>query len=96
MCLYCKDEAVIGVLSMEHVGSAPNHWNVEDKNFAKAVADQIALTMERRKRADVEAKLTESQRTLTALMNHLARYGLPLSQRSKLDHGICEQWRKRR
>jgi PAS domain S-box-containing protein len=63
-------QTVIGVICMEHVGSQ-RHWDIEEKNFAKAAADQVALAMERHKRTEVETRLAESQRTLTALMNHL-------------------------
>ncbi len=59
-----------GVICLEHVG-ASRHWTAEDLNFARSLADLVALAIEARERKQTESALAESQRTLATLMSNI-------------------------
>jgi PAS domain S-box-containing protein len=63
---------VLGVVCLEHVGPQRN-WSIEDKNFAAAAANQIALALERHKRIQAEQ---EQERARVALAQSEERFSI--------------------
>ena len=53
-------EKIIGIVRFEHIG-AKREWMVNEKVFARSIADIIAITFERKERSKVEAELKKSQ-----------------------------------
>ncbi len=55
-----REGRVMGFVTFEHLGT-PRTWTLDEQDFAGAVADLVALTLERGQRADAEAALRESE-----------------------------------
>lgn len=54
------DEGLVGVLCHEQLGT-PREWSVEERSFANALADLLAVVIQTNKRLRVEQKLHESE-----------------------------------
>lgn len=54
---------IIGIVCHEHIGQA-RKWSREDENFATAIADMCAMTVEHEERRQIESNLIESEETL--------------------------------
>jgi len=65
---------VVGSVCFEHVGQK-RHWTAAEQEFARAVADLVALVLESAERAHAERALRESQHRL-ALAQRFARVGI--------------------
>jgi PAS domain S-box-containing protein len=68
-----REGEVHGFLACEHVG-APRAWSAEEREFAAALADLLALALERQRRVHVERALRESEERYRAVSELAADY----------------------
>ena len=64
---------VVGFVAFEHLGE-PRAWTTDERDFAGAVADLIALTLERGKRAQAEVTLRECESRYRAISSLASDY----------------------
>ncbi|MEP0548494.1 MAG: PAS domain S-box protein [Rhodothermales bacterium] len=79
---------VVGFVAFEHL-AAPRTWTLDEQDFAGAVGDLLALTLEREQRAHAEAALRESELRYRAISELAADYAHALTVEPDGSHRLA-------
>ena len=79
---------VVGFVAFEHLG-APRVWTLDEQDFAGAIGDLVALTLERGQRAQAEAALRESELRYRAISDLAADYAHALTVEPDGNHRLA-------
>ena len=71
-----QNQQYLGIISYESTG-AIHHWNLEEQEFAMTLANNIALSLEIKKRYEVQEKLKIQKDRLSYQAHHDQLTGLP-------------------
>ena len=83
-----RDGGVVGVVAVHH--TQPHAWDASESEFAAAVADSVALALEREEREQAVAALHASQQRYRALAEMTSDYAFALTERD--GHSVSVQW----